>query len=120
MTKEGVRKAGWNDETERRSFFRDCKCGSYFENPNIYIYNINNNNNKREREIPSNRKMFKLSCTGFIFVCKSFFATAPFNPKLSRPFLKKFYHCYFSYISPITTAILDAVSFGGGLLNGDA
>lgn len=64
--------------------------------------------------------MFKLSCTGFIFVCKSFFVTAPFNPKLSRPFLKKFYHCYFSYISPITTAILDAVSFGGGLLNGDA
>ena len=40
MTKEGVRKAGWNDETERRSFFRDCKCGSYFENPNIYIYRI--------------------------------------------------------------------------------
>ena len=35
----------------------------------IYIYNINNNNNnKREREIPSNRKMFKLSCTG-LFSC---------------------------------------------------
>ena len=31
--------------------------------------------------------------------------------KFSRPFLKKFYHCYFSYISPITTAILNAVSF---------
>ena len=25
--------------------------------------------------------MSKLSCTGFIFACKSFFVTAPFNPK---------------------------------------
>ena len=31
--------------------------------------------------IQSNRYMSKLSCTGFIFVCESFFVPAPFNLK---------------------------------------
>ena len=73
--------------------------------------------------IQSNRYMSKLSCTGFIFVCESFFVPAPFNLKprvkieakgaLAMPIYVTLPRSHFrQFHSYFPTAILNAASIG--------